>query len=159
MAKIKNTGSKNIYGDGNVKKVTLGNGHEYYISNTGSKNIYGDGYEQKITSKEDNHSFNYGFIDTYGWIASTFMLISVFGIPVIIPVCWLYGHTILGILITAGSWVAFWVIGCNHAYKRGGMGKLELIDTINMMVFGFFKAWGFVIVFFFSILYLLSKIF
>ncbi len=51
MAKIRNSGFKNIYGDGYEKIVTMDNGDEYVLKNTGFKNVYGDGYEQELEKK------------------------------------------------------------------------------------------------------------
>lgn len=51
MAKIKNSGFKNVYGDGYEKIVTMDNGDEYVLKNTGFKNVYGDGYEQELVKK------------------------------------------------------------------------------------------------------------
>lgn len=57
MANIRNSGMKNLHGDGNVKIFTDNSGKEYTISNTGMKNLHGDGYVQKV--KERGSSSDY----------------------------------------------------------------------------------------------------
>ena len=57
MAKIRNSGMKNLYGDGNVKIFTDNNGKEYTISNTGMKNLHGYGYVQKVKERGSSDYF------------------------------------------------------------------------------------------------------
>ena len=48
MARIKNTGVPNIFGEGYEQELELDNGKRYRIKNTGVPNIFGEGYEQEI---------------------------------------------------------------------------------------------------------------
>lgn len=73
MAKIRNSGMKNLHGDGNVKIFTDNNGKEYTISNTGMKNLHGDGYVQKV--KERGSSDYIGACNPILWT-----IICIFGI-------------------------------------------------------------------------------
>ncbi len=86
MAKIRNSGMKNLHGDGNVKIFTYNNGKEYTISNTGMKNLHGDGYVQKV---EERGSTSEGIIGIIFDLLPNFIKV-----PIILLLCGVVIYTL-----------------------------------------------------------------
>ena len=80
MAKIRNTMAPNMYGEGNVKEVTLDNGEKYIIRNTMAPNMYGDGNEQEIIKADDYYNSSNG--DSL-WIDLILLIVSLIGIGIL----------------------------------------------------------------------------
>ncbi len=105
MARIKSTMTKNVYGDGYEKEITLDNGETYIIRNSVKKNIYGDGYEQEIVKKESTSNANQPIFTTL------FELISVvFGIIAVIGLAKMYDVKliVIGIIGATVSFIIGW---------------------------------------------------
>ena len=94
MAKIRNTGIPNVFGDGYEQEVELDNGKKYRIRNSGVPNVFGEGYEKEIEEVKSYSTSNYDtelstkdililiFLGGPIFLFGLALLIGVFAIPI-----------------------------------------------------------------------------
>lgn len=133
MARIKSTMTKNVYGDGYEKEITLDNGEQYIVRNSMRKNIYGDGYEQEIVKKESTSNTNQPIFTTlFELIAVVFGIIAVIGLVKMYDVKLI----VIGVIGATFSFIIGWSKILNWKFVSSMI--LRFILIIGGIILGFY---------------------
>lgn len=132
MARIKSTMTKNVYGDGYEKEITLDNGEQYIVRNSMRKNIYGDGYEQEIVKKDSTSDSQPLFTMLFELIAVVFGIIAVIGLAKMYDVKLI----VIGVIGTTISFIIGWTKVLNWKFVSSMI--MIFILIISGIILGFY---------------------